>query len=234
LFIEIITTIVVYYYISSLQLHDFCFNLPSIFLKKLKKADYKLFYSNKPNYIYILMGKVRTILADKRFDLTVQRLTHELIENYGDFSNTCLIGIQERGVILSERIKSQLEKEDFELTHYGKLDITFYRDDFRTRKDPIKASKTELEFLIEGKKVILVDDVLYTGRTVQSALAALQDFGRPAQVEFLCLVDRRFNRHLPIQADYVGLTVDALDEAYVKVEWVHLHKRDRIVLYSAK
>ena len=180
------------------------------------------------------MERGRTILADKRFDLTIQRLTHELIENYGDFSNTCLIGIQERGVMLSERIHSQLKKENILNPNYGILDITFYRDDFRTRKDPLKASKTEIEFLVEGKKVILIDDVLYTGRTVHSALAALQDFGRPAQVEYLCLVDRRFNRHLPIQADYVGLTVDALDEAYVKVEWEHIHKRDRIVLYSAK
>lgn len=181
------------------------------------------------------MTKGRTILANIRFELTLRRLAEQLIENYGDFSNTCIIGVQEKGVILSERIIELIAKEYPQLEiPFGKLDITFYRDDFRTRKDPLKASTTELDFLIEEKRVILVDDVLYTGRTIQSALAALQDFGRPSQVELLCLVDRRFNRHLPIQADYVGLTIDALDEAYVKVEWQHINKKDQILLFSAK
>ncbi|WP_235293079.1 bifunctional pyr operon transcriptional regulator/uracil phosphoribosyltransferase PyrR [Portibacter lacus] len=181
------------------------------------------------------MSRGRTILLDKRFELTLQRLAHQLIENYGDFSNTCIIGVQERGVLLAERLIELLE---IELGHrnleYGKLDITFYRDDFRTRKNPLKASSTEIDFLIEAKRVILIDDVLYTGRTIQSALAALQDFGRPEQVELLCLVDRRFNRHLPIQADYVGITIDALDEAYVKVEWKEQNSKDRILLFPAK
>lgn len=181
------------------------------------------------------MSKGRTILLDKRFELTLQRLAHQLIENYGDFENTCIIGVQERGVLLAERILELLEKDIPEIKQaFGKLDITFYRDDFRTRKDPLKASSTEIDFLIEGKKVILIDDVLYTGRTIQSALAALQDFGRPEQVELLCLVDRRFNRHLPIQADYIGITVDALDEAYVKVEWKENNLKDRILLFAAK
>lgn len=181
------------------------------------------------------MSRGRTILLDKRFELTLQRLAHELLENYGDFENTCIIGVQERGVLLAERIKELLQvelKRPFE--HFGKLDITFYRDDFRTRKDPLKAASTEVDFLIEDKQVILIDDVLYTGRTIQSALAALQDFGRPKQVELLCLVDRRFNRHLPIQADYIGITVDALDEAYVKVEWRDHDAKDRILLFAAK
>jgi pyrimidine operon attenuation protein/uracil phosphoribosyltransferase len=181
------------------------------------------------------MNRGRTILLDKRFELTLHRLAHELLENYGDFNNTCIIGVQERGVLLAERIIELLEKEIEGVTQqFGKLDITFYRDDFRTRKDPLKASSTEIDFLIEGKKIILIDDVLYTGRTIQSALAALQDFGRPEQVELLCLVDRRFNRHLPIQADYVGITVDALDEAYVKVEWKEHDSKDRILLFAAK
>ncbi|MCL4106793.1 UNVERIFIED_CONTAM: hypothetical protein GTU68_048237 [Idotea baltica] len=181
------------------------------------------------------MNRGRTILFDKRFELTLQRLAHQLIENYGDFKNTCIIGVQERGVLLAERLILMLENElgrtDLE---YGKLDITFYRDDFRTRESPLKASSTEINFLIESKKVILIDDVLYTGRTIQSALSALQDFGRPEQVELLCLVDRRFNRHLPIQADYVGITIDALDEAYVKVEWKEQNNKDRILLFAAK
>lgn len=181
------------------------------------------------------MSKGRTILSDVKFELTLQRLTQELIENYGDFQDACIVGIQERGVELADRIIELLKIEIPETKIlYGKLDITFYRDDFRTRKDPLKASSTKMDFLVEGKKIILIDDVLYTGRTTQSALAAIQDFGRPSSVEFLCLVDRRFNRHLPIQADYVGITVDALDDAYVQVEWKHIQKKDRILLFSAK
>ncbi|MDF1696512.1 MAG: bifunctional pyr operon transcriptional regulator/uracil phosphoribosyltransferase PyrR [Saprospiraceae bacterium] len=181
------------------------------------------------------MSKGRIILARERFKLTIERLCHKLIEEYGDFSNTCIIGVQERGVLLADRIIDRLQalspKTTFE---YGKLDITFYRDDFRRREEPLKASSTEIKFLIENKRVILIDDVLYTGRTIQAALAALQGFGRPAKVELLTLVDRRFNRHLPIQSDYTGITVDALDEAYVKVEWENIDGQDRIKLFSAK
>ncbi len=181
------------------------------------------------------MSRGKSILADTRFNLTIRRLAQQLMETYGSFENSCIIGVQEKGVILAERIIQVLIAEDDTIDiPFGKLDITFYRDDFRTRKDPLKASSTHIDFLIEEKRVILIDDVLYTGRTIQSALAALQDFGRPQQVELLCLVDRRFNRHLPIQADYVGLTVDAVDEAYVRVEWAHKNKKDRILLFSGK
>ena len=181
------------------------------------------------------MNKGKTILAKERFKLTIERLCHELIEEYEDFSNTCIIGIQERGVLLADRVIDRLRQLSPKTTfEYGKLDITFYRDDFRTRETPLKASTTEIGFLIEKKRVILIDDVLYTGRTIQAALAAIQDFGRPAQVELLTLVDRRFNRHLPIMSDYTGITVDALDEAYVKVEWENIDGQDRILLFSAK
>ena len=181
------------------------------------------------------MKKGKIILENAQFNLTIQRLCHELIENYGDFSETCIIGIQEKGVLMADRIKlglSQLVKNVN--IPYGKLDITFYRDDFRSRKNPIAASSTIVDFLVENKKVILIDDVLYTGRTVHAALSALQDFGRPKTVELMCLVDRRFNRHLPIKADYTGLTVDALDDAYVKVEWAHIEGQDRILLFSTQ
>jgi len=116
---------------------------------------------------------------------------------------------------------------------YGKLDITFHRDDFR-RGRQLTPSKNEIEFIIEGKKVILVDDVLYTGRTIQSALNALQHFGRPNSVELLVFVDRRFNRHLPIQANYVGMTVDAINEAYVRVKWKEHSGKDEILFFDDK
>jgi len=181
------------------------------------------------------MQKGRTILEKERFALTIDRLSHQLIEEYDDFSNTCLIGVQPRGIFLANRIHQRLQTIlQIPQIEYGKLDITFYRDDFRTRDKPLQASSTQLDFLVEGKKVILIDDVLYTGRTIQAALLALQDFGRPQQVELLALIDRRFNRHLPIQCDYIGLTIDAVDEAYVKVEWESVNGMDKVLLYATK
>jgi len=182
------------------------------------------------------MGKrARTILENKRFQLTIERLSQQIIENYYGFEDTCIIGIQDQGVTLAERIY-QLIKRDFRNVDipFGKLDITFYRDDFRTRKTPLEASKTEIDFLVEDKRVILVDDVVYTGRTIQAALAAIQHYGRPRSVELMVLIDRRFNRHLPIKADYKGLVVDALDEAYVEVEWEGTHGEDRVKLFPSK
>jgi pyrimidine operon attenuation protein / uracil phosphoribosyltransferase len=181
------------------------------------------------------MEKGRLILDKGRFALTIERLCHQLIEAYDRFENTCLIGIQPRGVWLSDRISGRLA----EILHspnlkYGKMDITFYRDDFRTRIKPLKASKTEMDFVVEDMNVVLIDDVLYTGRTVQAALTALNHFGRPRRVELLTLVDRRFNRHLPIHADYIGTTIDALDHAYVKVEWKELDGEDRVLLFAEK
>ena len=181
------------------------------------------------------MKKSRVILKDERFALTIDRLCHQLIEKYDDFKDTCLIGIQEGGVLMGNRIHVRLgEILGIDSLEYGKLDITFYRDDFRTRTKPLKASNTEMDFIIEGKRVILVDDVLYTGRSVHAAMTALQHYGRPENVELMVMVDRRFNRHLPIQSDYVGLTIDALDESYVKVEWAETDKEDRILIFPQK
>lgn len=181
------------------------------------------------------MDKGRLILASRPFQMVLDRLCHELIENYDDFEGACLIGIQPRGPFLSERIHrrlSDLVPGNRLLT--GKLDITFYRDDHHLRTSPILASETQLEFPIEGKRVILVDDVLYTGRTIQAAMTALGDHGRPATVELLTLVDRRFNRHLPILANYVGLRVDAVEEAYVRVSWQAIDGEDQVMIYPNK
>jgi len=181
------------------------------------------------------MEKERVILEPGRFALTIDRLCYQLIEAYDQFEGACLIGLQPRGVPHSDRIHQRLS------THmgvtglqYGKLDITFYRDDFRRRDRPLEASTTEMDFIVENKRVILVDDVLYTGRTVQAALTALNHYGRPASVDLLALVDRRFNRHLPIKSDFTGLRVDAVDEAYVKVEWAEHDGQDQILLFSQK
>lgn len=181
------------------------------------------------------MPKGKVIIEDARFNLTIERLCHQLIEHYSDFSKVCIIGIQPRGVLLSNRIVSRLRKILREqVFSYGKLDITFYRDDFRIRDRPLTASTMEMDFLVENQQVVLIDDVLYTGRTIHAALTALQHYGRPANVELLTLIDRRFNRHLPIKSDYVGLTIDALDKAYVKVEWKETDGQDKVLLFAEK
>ncbi len=181
------------------------------------------------------MGKGRIILTQKRFDLMIDRLCRQLIERFDLFENTCIVGIQPRGVLVARRIYERLLSIlPISGIEFGKLDITFYRDDFRIRSKPLNASITEVDFLVDDKNVVLVDDVLYTGRTVQAALTALQHYGRPKKVELLALVDRRFNRHLPIQCNYAGLVIDALDEAYVKVEWKEINQTDQILLFANK
>lgn len=184
-------------------------------------------------YLY-RMNSSRRIMNTKHFGLTIQRLCHQLIERYDDFSDACLVGIQARGVWLSERLAVELEKLGVENIQKGKLDITFYRDDFKIRDKPLSAHSTEMDFLVEGKQVVLIDDVLYTGRTIQAALTALNHYGRPDNVALLTLVDRRFNRHLPIQPDFVGIAVDALDEAYVQVQHIEKYDRDQILLFDKK
>lgn len=177
----------------------------------------------------------KNLLARERFALTIERLCCQLIEDWGDFSNACVIGIQPKGVALADRIHTRLQALTGNTAiEYGKMDITFYRDDFRMHDRPLAPHPNEINFLVAGKKVLLIDDVLYTGRTIQAALAALQHYGRPEMVELLVLVDRRFNRELPIQADYTGLVVDALDEAYVKVRWKEIHGADEVLLFASK
>jgi len=181
------------------------------------------------------MSAGRTILTAKRLELTLDRLCYLILENYPNLEDLALIGIQPRGIALSERICQRLgEIAHKEMPLYGKLDITFYRDDFRKRDEPIRASTTEIDFLVEDKNVILIDDVLYTGRTIHAAMSALQDFGRPAKIELMCLIDRRFNRQFPIMSNYVGMVVDALNEAYVRVEWNDKKGSGKVLLFANK
>ncbi len=180
------------------------------------------------------MHRGRQILSPERFSITLRRLASQIVENYADDEDIFIVGIQEKGVILAERLIAIItELEPKRKVTFGKLDITFYRDDFRMRQTPLTANATKVDFEIESKRILLIDDVLYTGRTIHAALSALQDFGRPAKVELLTMVDRRFNRHLPIKSDYTGLQVDALDDAYVKVQWEHLDGQDKVLIFSA-
>lgn len=177
----------------------------------------------------------RIILDSKKLDLTITRLCHQLIEQHKDFSESCLIGVQPRGVMLADRIHrklcSILKKDNIE---YGKLDIPFYRDDFRIKGKPMIADETNIGFSLENKNIILVDDVLYTGRTIRSALDAMLDYGRPADVELVVLIDRRLHRHLPIQAKYVGRVIDSVTAEKVKVEWKETDGKDGVWIMEDK
>lgn len=161
----------------------------------------------------------KTLLNEKQVGITLHRLACQLIENHRDFSDTVLIGLQPRGALLLEKLLELLRKNEVPHLSSGTLDVTFFRDDFRRRDNPIQASQTKIDVLIEGKKVVFIDDVLFTGRTVRSAMDAIQSFGRPAEIELLVLIDRRFSRELPIQPDYVGRQVDSLAGDRVDVEW---------------
>lgn len=177
----------------------------------------------------------RTILTPDQFALTIDRLCYQLIENHKNFENTVFIGMQPRGIFLGSRIVSRLQEiTKISNLPYGKLDITFYRDDFRTSSKPLTASDTNIDFSIQGKRVVLFDDVLYTGRTIRAGLDALLDYGRPFDVELMVLVDRRLHRHLPIQAKYVGKTVDSIKEERVIVEWKEESGEDLILITSPK
>lgn len=172
------------------------------------------------------------ILNSKHFELTLNRLCYQLIETHNDFSNSVLIGLQPRGVNVVRRLKSKLEEILGKEIVCGNLDITFYRDDFRRREIPLIPSATNIDFVIENKNVVLIDDVLYTGRTIRSGLDALLAFGRPSKVELLTMIDRRFKRDLPIQADYIGKTVDTLISERVSVEWNEIEGEDKVVLFT--
>ncbi len=172
------------------------------------------------------------IINSKHLELTINRLCYQLIESHNDFSNTVIIGLQPRGVNVVMRIKEQLERILGKPVVCGTLDITFYRDDFRRREKPLIPSATNIDFVIENKNVVLVDDVLYTGRTIRSGLDAMMAFGRPNKVELMVLIDRRFRRDLPIQADYVGQAVDTLVSERVSVEWKEIEGEDKVVLYT--
>lgn len=175
----------------------------------------------------------KILLSAKEIDIILHRLACQLIEKHLDFSNTILIGLQPRGKFLAQRIKDLLEKEyQVKEIQLGFLDITFFRDDFRRGEKPLEANKTEINFIVEDKKVVFIDDVLYTGRSINAALTAIQSFGRPSEVELMVLIDRRFSRHLPIQPDYRGRQVDAINDEKVKVCWLENENEDAVYLIT--
>jgi len=162
------------------------------------------------------MKTEKQIVSSNQFEIMIERLAHQLIENHSDFSETILVGLQPRGVEFTNRVLEKL----IEITKNkdiisGSLDITFFRDDF-------------------GKKVVLIDDVLFTGRSIRAGMDALMSFGRPKQVELMVLIDRRLKRHLPIQPNYVGKTVDSISSERVVVKWKSEDVKDEIILLKSE
>jgi pyrimidine operon attenuation protein/uracil phosphoribosyltransferase len=173
----------------------------------------------------------KVLLSGAQLELLLHRLAWQLIENHQDFSNTVLVGLQPRGVILLEELMAIIKKEQpqSKLT-FGKLDTTFFRDDFRRSTKIHTANSTEMEVQVENKKVVFIDDVLFTGRSIRAALTAINSYGRPESVELLVLIDRRFSRHLPIQPDYVGAQIDAFEGDRVRVNWEQQLQKSNVYL----
>jgi pyrimidine operon attenuation protein/uracil phosphoribosyltransferase len=172
---------------------------------------------------------LKTVLNEQQLDITIKRLSHQILENHMNLRDTVIIGIQPRGIFVSDHVVEELKKIiPPENIKYGILDITFYRDD--VRKEIHVPNHTRIPFTIENKNVVLIDDVLHTGRTIRAALDALLDFGRPSKVELCALIDRRFSRQLPIQPDYVGKAIDSIISQRVKVFWNSRDNRQEVVL----
>ena len=164
----------------------------------------------------------KTIVNSEQLHFILQRLAHQVIETHTNFQNTILIGVQPRGVQLCDKIHQIIEEKLKTKILKGYLDISLHRDDIRMQDKPISMSKTEIPCTLDGKNIVLIDDVLYTGRTIRAALDTLMDFGRPDDIELLVLIDRKLHRHVPIQAKYIGRSIDSIDKerviVYIDVE----------------
>lgn len=175
----------------------------------------------------------KLLLSAEDLHIILFRLACQLKETHGNFDNTLLVGLQPRGVRLAERLLHILTQ------HYkvpnvqlSKLDITFFRDDFRRSDKVLNANDNSMEFGVENKRIVLIDDVLYTGRSIRAALTAIDSYGRPSEIQLLNLIDRRFSRHLPIQPDFCGHQVDAIQNERVVVCWKEDDNEDAVYLVN--
>ena len=175
----------------------------------------------------------KIILNSNQLNILINRLVCQLIENHNDFTNTVLIGLQPRGVYFLNRIISLLKnKYNCKNINYGLLDITFFRDDFRRHNKPLNPNISDMNVKIESKSVVLIDDVLYTGRSIRAALTAIETYGRPKLIELLILIDRRFSRELPIHPNYTGVKVDSIQNDRVTVNWKDKESEDSVYLIN--
>ena len=173
----------------------------------------------------------KILLDSKKIDLILNRLVCELVENHKDFNNTVLIGLQPRGTYLIEKILDIFKKKYPNINiKSGILDFTFFRDDFRRSEKTLKASSTQINFSIENKNIVLIDDVLFTGRSIKAAMSSIDSYGRPNSIELLVLIDRRYKREIPIQANYCGAKIDTFKGDKVNVVWNENSKKDVIYI----
>jgi pyrimidine operon attenuation protein/uracil phosphoribosyltransferase len=177
----------------------------------------------------------RLLLDGEAIGRTLSRIAHEIIERNDDLDAVALVGIHTRGVPLSQRLRRLVEERTGVELGLGQVDITFHRDDVHVRegnaprrRQPV-VRDTKLDFELEGRTVILVDDVLYTGRTIRAAIDALLDYGRPARVQLAVLADRG-HRELPIRPDYVGKNLPTARDERVQVQLVEVDEIDQVLL----
>lgn len=169
------------------------------------------------------------ILSEKDFQRIILRLSHEILEKNRGVDDLVIIGIRTRGAHLATRISETIKKIENKAVPTGFLDITLYRDDFRTRLKQPSVEVTNIPFKIDGKNIVLIDDVLYTGRTIRSALDAIMDFGRPSKIYLAVLVDRG-HRELPIRPDFVGKNIPTSIGEEVKVLMSEVDQKDKVLL----
>jgi pyrimidine operon attenuation protein/uracil phosphoribosyltransferase len=173
----------------------------------------------------------KMILSSDELSVIFHRICCQLIEEHVDFKSSALIGLQPRGVTFARHIHHILEESyGIKDLRYGELDTTFFRDDFRRRDAPLNPNQTAIDFLVEDAKVIFLDDVLFTGRSVRAAMDAVLSFGRPARIELVALIDRRFHRDLPVQANIIGKRIDSINKERVVVEWKEQSGKDQVML----
>ena len=169
------------------------------------------------------------LMSGSEIERTLVRLAHEILEKNGGVDGLGLVGIRRRGVPIAERLGKMIQQVEKKKVPVGTLDITFYRDDLSTLGPKPVVQETEIGFSIEGKKIVLVDDVLYTGRTIRAAMNGLFDLGRPKRIRLCVLIDRG-HRELPIEASFVGRTVETSDTEIVEVRLMEIDDEERVML----
>lgn len=172
---------------------------------------------------------MKELLGSRDIERVLSRIAHEIVEKNKGTENLCLVGIQRGGVYLAQRLSRKIGEIEGAEAPVGSLDISLYRDDLGMRKDHPVVRKTDIPFDIAGRRIVLVDDVLFTGRSIRAAMDALMDFGRPAQIQLAVLIDRG-HRELPIRADYVGKNIPTSLTESIEVQLREEGGEDKILL----
>ncbi len=183
----------------------------------------------KRQTIFLYMKQIQLIMDSQALDLALTRITHQILEHNNQIDSLAIVGMQTRGVFLAQRIVEKIKDLVNRQIPTGMLDSTLYRDDYRVSLKQPKVKATDIPFDINTKNVVLVDDVLYTGRTVRAALDALMDFGRPQTIQLAVLIDRG-HRELPIRADYVGKKITTLANQEVSLKVREIDQQDSLWL----